>query len=348
MRDRSRSASSCSTRSRMLAAIAGLSAFATAPRPSRETSTTSLSGLSKPMSARDTSFSTMRSRPLRSSLPRARSRPSGRSRPRSRRAPGPAGALRRSRRGCRSSPRARATTCPRARASRRAARRPVVGDGGGHQHDVGASAPRASDLALELGGRLDLDDPATRRPDARVRDDRDDLGATSRSLVGERRAHAPRAAVAEEAHRVERLARAAGGDEHAPPGEACRAGAAAIAIASAIAAGSAMRPMPHSPSASAPSSGPTSTAPRAASVATFARVAGCSHMRTFIAGATTSGPGRGQRALRHDVVGEAVRELRERVRRARRDAHERRDARRVEVRVRCRRAPAHRAAPGGG
>ncbi len=39
----------------------------------------------------------------------------------------------------------------------------------------------------------------------------------------------------------------------------------------------------------APSSGPTTRTPRAASVAMFATVAGCSHMRTFIAGATSTG-----------------------------------------------------------
>ncbi len=51
-----------------------------------------------------------------------------------------------------------------------------------------------------------------------------------------------------------------------------------------------MRPAPSSPSASSPSAGPTSSTPRDRSVSTLACVAGWFHMRTFIAGATSSGP----------------------------------------------------------
>ena len=50
-----------------------------------------------------------------------------------------------------------------------------------------------------------------------------------------------------------------------------------------------MRPAPSQPQASAPASGPTKATPRARSVARFACVAGCSHMFTFIAGATSTG-----------------------------------------------------------
>ena len=57
-----------------------------------------------------------------------------------------------------------------------------------------------------------------------------------------------------------------------------------------IASGSLIRPIPSSPSASSPVSGPISSTPRARSVSTFPRVAGCSHIRTFIAGATRNGP----------------------------------------------------------
>src|SRR5262249_59115729 len=46
--------------------------------------------------------------------------------------------------------------------------------------------------------------------------------AARAGLLGEGGAHAPRRAVAEEPDAVERLARAAGGYEHAPPGEARR------------------------------------------------------------------------------------------------------------------------------
>ena len=57
-----------------------------------------------------------------------------------------------------------------------------------------------------------------------------------------------------------------------------------------IASGSLIRPIPSSPSASSPASGPISSTPRARNVSTLARVAGCSHIRTFIAGATRNGP----------------------------------------------------------
>ena len=59
--------------------------------------------------------------------------------------------------------------------------------------------------------------------------------------------------------------------------------------ASAISTGSNMRPMPDSPSARAPATGPSTRTPRATKVATLALVAGCCHMRQFIAGATASG-----------------------------------------------------------
>ena len=67
-------------------------------------------------------------------------------------------------------------------------------------------------------------------------------------------------------------------------------GASSCSIRAAISSGSAMRPTPHSPSAVSPSSGPTSSTPRPVSVSTFARVAGCDHIRGFIAGATRTGP----------------------------------------------------------
>ena len=59
--------------------------------------------------------------------------------------------------------------------------------------------------------------------------------------------------------------------------------------AAKIASGSAMRPGPNSPQAMAPSSGPIRVTPSPASVAALRRVAGCSHIRTFIAGAISTG-----------------------------------------------------------
>jgi hypothetical protein len=60
--------------------------------------------------------------------------------------------------------------------------------------------------------------------------------------------------------------------------------------AASSSAGSASRPTPHSCLvASAPVPGSTIPTPRSRSVARLAWVAGCSHMRSFIAGATTTG-----------------------------------------------------------
>ena len=63
--------------------------------------------------------------------------------------------------------------------------------------------------------------------------------------------------------------------------------ASTASIAATIASGSAMRPGPYSPQAIAPSSGPQNSTPSACSVATLRCVAGCSHIRRFIAGATS-------------------------------------------------------------
>ena len=109
--------------------------------------------------------------------------------------------------------------------------------------------------------------------------------------------------------------------------------ASSASIAATISSGSAMRPRPLSPSASAPAAGPMKWTPRSRRRCALACVAGCSHMRTFIAGATSSGAGVESALCGHDVVGEAPRQLRERVGRARRDAHHGGVARRVEVRI---------------
>ena len=145
---------------------------------------------------------------------------------------------------------------------------------------------RASSIASAVGVAI-VSTPAGRWH-REVRGEQDDLGSAPARLLGERDAHPARRAVADEAHRVDRLARSAGGDEHALAGE--RAGASSCSTRAAISSGSAIRPTPHSPSAVSPSSGPTSSTPRERSVSTFARVAACAHMRGFIAGATSTGP----------------------------------------------------------
>ena len=65
---------------------------------------------------------------------------------------------------------------------------------------------------------------ARRAREADVGGDDGHLGAERGGLLGQREAHAPGAAVADEAHRVDRLARTAGGDEHlqAVPGAPAR------------------------------------------------------------------------------------------------------------------------------
>src|SRR3546814_7465380 len=60
-------------------------------------------------------------------------------------------------------------------------------------------------------------------------------------------------------------------------------------MAARISCGSAMRPKPYSPQAMSPSFGPTVITPRVFNVARLVRVASCSHLRTFIAGATSTG-----------------------------------------------------------
>ena len=139
--------------------------------------------------------------------------------------------------------------------------RPVVGDGGGEQRDVDVGE-RERGVEHRLGGRRRDRLDAGRRRHGEVRGEQHDVGAAPPGLLGERDAHPAGGAVADEADRVERLAGAAGGDEHAPAGEASAARAAARRGA-AISSGSAIRPTPHSPSAVSPSSGPTSSTPRA-------------------------------------------------------------------------------------
>src|SRR5579884_1960113 len=68
--------------------------------------------------------------------------------------------------------------------------------------------------------------------------------------------------------------------------------------ASKISAGSGSRPGPESAPVSRPTAGSSTIAPRRRSVATFSRVAGCSHISVCIAGANTTG----QRAVSNVLV----------------------------------------------
>ena len=98
---------------------------------------------------------------------------------------------------------------------------PEVGDRGGHDHHVGVAGP-GQDGGLHLRGGLDPHDlDAGRRRPVGGGDQRD-RGAPGRGLGGQRLALLARRAVAEEAHGVDRLAGAAGGDQDGAAGEILR------------------------------------------------------------------------------------------------------------------------------
>ena len=98
-----------------------------------------------------------------------------------------------------------------------------VGRGRGHHQDVGRVELAAPSAVGELGGGLDVDPPhAGRRRQRDVGGDQGHLGAAPGGALGERQPHPAAGAVADEADRVDRLAGAAGGDQHpqAVPGAA--------------------------------------------------------------------------------------------------------------------------------
>ena len=139
-----------------------------------------------------------------------------------------------------------------------------------------------------LGGRrLDHLD-AVGRLNREIRREQRDVGAAAAGLLGERNAHPARRAVADKTHGVQRLAGAACRDENLLAGEIRRREQLLDAAEDVL--GSDIRPRPDSPSASSPSSGPINSTSLSSRVRTFACVAGCAHMRWFIAGATSTGP----------------------------------------------------------
>ena len=231
----------------------------------------------------------------------------------------------------------------------------VVGDGGGHQHDVGVGGA-GQRLALQVGGGRRLDDGAAGRADGGVAEQRGHLGAAQQGGVGEGDAHAAAGAVAEEAHRVERLAGAAGGDQHAAAGE--RAGGAQQLDDGGVDVG-----------------GRGQTADAGLALRQLAVLGADDHRATRsqqldrgLRGGVLphadvhrrrdhEAAGQRQRRLGQHVVGQPVGQLRERVGGARRDDHHARGAGRVEVRVdrtagrrcvgqhRCAESPANVVAP---
>ena len=92
-----------------------------------------------------------------------------------------------------------------------------VGDGRGHDEHVRV-AHRLGDRRGHLGGALHAHDVVGRAL-GRLRGHERDPGAAQVGLVGHRAAHLAAGAVADEAHRVDALARAAGGDDDLLAGE---------------------------------------------------------------------------------------------------------------------------------
>src|ERR687888_763976 len=91
---------------------------------------------------------------------------------------------------------------------------PGVRDRGGHEHEVHVASSQGLPGHVLRGGRLD-DLDVGGRSDGEVRREERHLGSAAACLACERHAHPPRRAVAEEAHRVERLARPPGGGQDA-------------------------------------------------------------------------------------------------------------------------------------
>src|SRR5918992_733911 len=208
--------------------------------------------------------------------------------------------------------------------------RAVVGDGGGHDDEVGllrAGERLAGDVLG--GGRVDGLDPGRRRH-GEVRREERHVGAEAGRLGGDGDPHAPRGAVAHEAHRVERLARSACRDEDAEAGERrailrLRPGRRALQqLGAARVDLLRLGHPPHAPLAlgrvalvradELDAAGAQELGVRARGrVAPHARV----HGRRDDDRAAM-----GERRLREDAVGEPVHELRQRVRGAGRDDEE--------------------------
>ena len=191
----------------------------------------------------------------------------------------------------------------------------VVADGRGHDQRVEPGAARlvvgqAVERRAQVGRRLDAQrGRLARRLDLHVRRDQRDAGAAGQRRLGDRHAHPPARAVADEADRVDRLARPARAHHDVAAGE--------VGLASRLdLRGPSGRVRPHGPverrsprprrrrwPAARPGArrptGPTRARPtpvrrscsrtRRAAARRWRCVAGCDHMSPSIAGATTTG-----------------------------------------------------------
>ncbi len=174
--------------------------------------------------------------------------------------------------------------------------RAVVGDGGRHDDEVGRVGSREHGLG-HLGGGLDLDHLDAGGDRQVGRGHEGDLGAELGGDLGQGVALPPRGAVREVADRVDRLAGAPGGDEHAPARErtAARApprrrGEDPRPPPRRSRSVSGRRPAPDVPAGQAAGRPARGRGRRGgAGSARFSCTAGCSHISVCIAGQTSTG-----------------------------------------------------------
>ena len=126
-----------------------------------------------------------------------------------------------------------------------ARQRPIVGHRGGADEDRGARQ-LALHRGMHLLAALDIDAAHAGRSRRAHTGPLTSTTSAPASLhrLRDREAHLAGAAVAHEAHRVDALARRAGGDQHAPPLQRAPYGAAAARSCATISSGSSMRPGP--------------------------------------------------------------------------------------------------------
>jgi len=164
---------------------------------------------------------------------------------------------------------------------------PPVGHGCHGDKYVGNAGLRHHRL-VHLARRDHVEAPhaARRRQPGRAADQRH-LGAGLARRAGDRVAHLARRAVRDSAHRIDRLERRPGRDQHAPALQAFELETRRSRPRRSRAAPG-RRPLPTSPQAWSPTPGPRITAPSDSMARTLRSVAGCSHISTFIAGATSN------------------------------------------------------------
>ena len=208
-------------------------------------------------------------------------------------------------------------------------RRRVVGDGGREQRDVDVhERNRRVEHRLGRRGRDHLD-PVWGR-DRKIGCQQDHLGATAAGLLGERDPHPPGRAVADEADAVDRLSCPTGRDQDAPTRQ--RAGCEQLLDASSDLVGLGQPPDPPLAFCHLALVGADQLHPAGAQNLDVRASRGARpHPRVHGRG-DEHRPAMRERRLRQEVVGDAVCELRERVRGARGD-HEQVGAGQVRIDV---------------